>query len=454
MTTHISRRTVLRGLGAAVALPMLDCMRPLTSLGAAAASPSSAAANLSAAAPRRMAFLYVPNGIHMPDWTPKKEGADFELPPTLAALEPFKSDMLVISGLTQAWARANGDGAGDHARAMAVYLTGCHAKKTDGADICLGISADQLAAKQIGMTTRFPSLELGCEAGTLTGTCDTGYSCAYPANLAWKTDHTPVAKETNPRQVFQRLFGSVENESPAAREQRKLQRRSILDFVLDDAHRLNRNLGVPDQRKLDDYLTSIREIERSLDRVEVVSREIHAEAPAGVPENYRDHLRLMADMLVLAFQTDSTRIATFVFANEGNNRPYSWLDISEGHHDLSHHEGKQEKQAKVAKINRFHVEQLAYLIERLKNIPEGEGSLLDSCMISYGSGISDGNGHLHHNLPTLLFGRGGGTLLPGRHLKYPVETPLNNLWLAMLQRMGVSAEKLGDSTAPLPHLDG
>ncbi len=448
MTSRISRRTVLRGLGAAVALPMFECMSPLASLANAASQiggPTSA--------PRRMAFLYVPNGIHMPDWTPKKEGADFELPPTLAALQPYKNDMLVISGLTQAWARPNGDGPGDHARAMAVYLTGCHAKKTEGADIHLGISVDQVATQQVGLATRFPSLELGCEASKSAGSCDNGYSCAYPANLAWKTDHTPVAKETNPRLVFQRLFGSDENESPAARHERQLARRSILDFVLDDARRLNEKLGTGDRRKLDDYLTSVRDIERRLDRVETVSRQIHAEAPAGVPENYQDHLRLMADMLVLAFQTDSTRIATFVFANEGNNRPYPWLDISEGHHDLSHHEGKAEKQAKIAKINRFHVDQLAYLIDKLKSTKEGDGSLLDSCMISYGSGISDGNGHLHHNLPTLLFGRGGGSLSPGRHLHYPIETPLNNLWLAMLQRMGVRAEKLGDSTAPLPHLD-
>ncbi len=437
--TRISRRTVLHGLGAAVALPMLDCMRPLASL-AATADSSGAAGVAQVAAPRRMAFLYVPNGIHMPDWTPKAEGADFELPPTLAALQPFKDDMLVISGLTQAWARPHGDGPGDHARAMAVYLTGCHARKTEGADIHLGISVDQLAAQQVGLATRFPSLELGCEANTHTGHCDVGYCCAYETNLSWKTDHTPAAKETNPRLVFQRLFGTNENESAAARQEREVTRRSILDFVLDDAQRLNRKLGTGDRRKLDDYLTSIREIERRIDRVESVTHQIHAAAPTGVPENYKDHLRLMADMLVLAFQTDSTRIATFVFVNEANNRPYPWLEVSEGHHDLSHHEGKAEKQAKVAKINRFHVEQLAYLIEKLKNTKEGDGSLLDACMISYGSGISDGNAHLHHNLPTLLFGRGGGTLLPGRHLRYPIETPLNNLWQAMLQRMGVRAK--------------
>jgi hypothetical protein len=452
----ISRRTLLRGFGAAIALPMFDCMRPLAAFaeattGAAVSATGSASV---AAAPLRMAFLYVPNGIHMPDWTPKKEGADFELPATLEALAPFKDNMLVLSGLTQDWARPHEDGPGDHARAMAVYLTGCHAKKTDGDDIHVGISVDQLAAQHVGLHTRFPSLEIGCEPGLQAGGCDSGYSCAYSSSISWKTDHTPLVKETNPRQVFERLFGTASAESPEARRRREAEHKSILDYVLDDASRLNRNLGTNDQRKLDDYLSSIRELERRLERTESVAAETHAEKPAGVPENYQDHLRLMADMLVLAFQTDSTRIASFVFVNEGNNRPYPWLDISEGHHDLSHHGNKEEKQTKIAKINRFHIEQLVYLVEKLKNTKEGDASLLDSCMLTYGSGIADGNSHDHGNLPTLLFGRGGGSIQPGRHISYAKDTPLNNLWLAMLERMGVQAQKIGDSSGSLRHLDG
>lgn len=454
MNARISRRTVLRGLGTAVALPLLDCMNPLRILGSETTAAGQAVAG--AASPRRMAFIYVPNGIHMQDWTPTTTGANFELPATLKLLERFKDDMLVLSGLTQDWAFAHGDGPGDHARAMAVYLTGCKAKKTNGADIKVGISADQLAAQQVGGNTRFASLEIGCDPARQAGNCDSGYSCAYSTNLSWKTDHTPVAKEINPRSVFDRLFGTASKEAKAANEQRDRLRKSVLDFVLEDARRLDPKLGAGDRRKLDEYFTAVRELERRIQMAHLPPATPPAGTvkPDGIPGEYAEHLRLMADLLVLAFQTDSTRIATFVFANEGSNRSYSWLGMSDGHHDLSHHQGDKEKQEKIARINRFHVEQLAYLLDKLKSIKEGEGTLLDSCMISYGSGIGDGNRHNHDDLPTILFGRGGGTILPGRHVVYPNRTPLNNLWLAMLERMDVQAEKIGDSTASLRQLDG
>ncbi len=445
----------MRGLGTAISLPLLDAMSPLAKV---IAAPAATAGKSAAGQPIRMAFLYVPNGMHMKDWTPETEGANFDLPPTLKVLEAFKEDMLVLSNLAQDKARPNGDGAGDHARSMASYLTGCQAKKTGGADIRVGVSIDQLAAQKVGTTTRFASLELSTDRSRQSGECDSGYSCAYSSNLSWKSESSPVPAEVNPRLVFERLFaGGSQLGEQAARAEREKYQKSILDYVLDDADRLRTRLGRNDQRKMDEYLTSVRELETRLNRVEQAAA---ADAgsfakPAGIPTEYRDHLRLMADLLVLAFQTDSTRVATFVLANESSNRAYPQIEVSDGHHDLSHHGNNKEKQAKIAKINRFHMEQFAYLLERMKSIREGERTLLDNSMLVYGSGIGDGNRHNHDKLPVVLLGKGGGTIQTGRHIKYEQETPLNNLWLSMLDRMGVEAvDRLGDSNGRLKELAG
>jgi hypothetical protein len=445
---HISRRTVLRGMGAMVALPWLEAMMPRSLLGGTGVSPVQA--------PRRMAFLYVPNGIDMANWTPAAEGALTTLPATLQPLAPFQKDLLVLSGLTLDKARPNGDGPGDHARAMAAFLTGSQPRKTHGADIRVGISVDQLAAQKIGKTTRFASLEIGCEGGKSSGNCDSGYSCAYSANLAWRNESSPVAKEVNPRLVFERLF-SAPGKGDDAAQRRERYKHSILDFVGEDARQLQNRLGGTDRRKLDEYLTGVREIEQRLVRVEQAP-DIHAPAgaarPTGIPKNYREHLRLMADMLVLAFQADLTRVGTFVFANDGSNRSYRDYGVPEGHHDSSHHGGSKVKKAKVQKINQFHIEQLAYLLDKLKSIKEGDGTLLDNCMIVYGSGISDGNRHNHDDLPILLAGKGGGTLKTGRHLRYAKNTPLMNLYLCMLDRVGVHVDSFGDSKGRLQGLEG
>jgi hypothetical protein len=449
LNRHITRRTVLRGLGTAIALPLLDSMLPTLSSTARAAGVQGA--------PLRMAFVYVPNGKHMQDWTPAGDAESFELPSTLEPLSGLKSEFCILSGLTQRKADANGDGGGDHARALATFLTGCQARKTHGADIRAGVSADQVAAGDVGRHTRFPSLELGCDAGQQSGNCDSGYSCAYSSNISWKGESTPMAKEVNPRVAFERLFTNGRpGESAEARAKRERYSQSVLDFVRDDAQALRTKLGVSDQRKLDEYLTAVRELETRIARADKAGDGNPAAgfAPAGIPKDYGEHIRLMEDLMVLAFQGDVTRISTMVMANEGSNRSYPFVDVPDGHHDLSHHGGDAKKHEKIKRINRFHVTQFAHLLERLKGIKEGEATLLDNCMIVYGSGIGDGNAHNHDNLPILLAGRGAGTVKPGRHVKYDNGTPLNNLFLSMLERMGVKRDVLGDSTGRLARLDG
>jgi hypothetical protein len=442
----LSRRTVLRGLGTTVALPLLEAMTPKP---LRAASPS-------AKFPTRLAYLYVPNGVHMPDWTPSLAGEGFELPPILEPLRPVRDDVLVLSGLALDPARAHGDGGGDHARAMASFLTGAHPRKTGGADLRAGISVDQLVANRIGRATRFASLELGCEGGRDSGRCDHGYSCAYQVNLSWRGESSPAAKEVDPRLVFERLFGDrTRGGSDVVNARREKRDRSLLDFVAEDARRLGEKLGAADRRKLDEYLTGVREIERRIvaARPAVEIGRSSLKEPAGIPGDYREHLRLMSDLLVLAFWADLTRVATFVFANDGSNRSYGAIGVPEGHHDLSHHGRDARKYEKIRAINRFHVEQYAYLIGRLKEVREGETTLLDQCMIAYGSGISDGNSHTHDDLPILLAGAGNGTLRPGRHVAMREGTPLANLHLSLLDRMGVAAESFGDSTGKLAALD-
>ena len=438
---QIPRRTFLRGLGTAMALPWLEAMAP-TRLTAAAGGGSS---------PLRMAFVYVPNGVNMADWTPQAEGADVELPFILNPLKPHQSDFQILSGLAHRTADANGDGPGDHARASASFLTGVQARKTAAVDIRAGVSVDQIAAGKIGNLTRFPSLELSCDKGQQAGACDSGYSCAYQFNLAWKSPTTPLPPEVDPRLVFERLFASGNpGETKESRARRRQTQQSILDFVLEDARQLSGRLGATDRRKLDEYMTSVREIEQRIER-----SENFAEAnpsypkPEGIPSDYAQHIRLMFDIMALAFQTDSTRVATFIMAHDGSNRSYPAIGVPDGHHDLSHHGGNKSKKEKIARINQFHMQQFAAFLERLKSIREGERTLLDNSMIVYGSGISDGDAHAHNDLPVILAGRGAGTLTPGRHVRFPKDTPMTNLYLSMLDRMGAKEQRFGDSTGKL-----
>jgi hypothetical protein len=442
---RLSRRTVLRGLGTAMALPWLEAMAPSTVRAAARAAAGST--------PKRLAFLYVPNGVRMEAWTPKFIGDDYELPPILAPLASLRNDVTVLTGLAQDNAHAKGDGGGDHARSLASFLTGTHPYKTDGANLKAGVSVDQLAAQKIGQTTRFASLEMGCDRGAQSGACDTGYSCAYSSNISWRSESTPVAKEINPRLVFERLFAS---DAGGAAGRRNRYRASILDFVAEDARQLQTRLGSGDRRKLDEYFTGVREIERRIAGAALPNPDVPDDfaRPTGVPKDYAEHISLMLDLMVLAFQGDVTRISTFMYANEGSNRSYPFIGVPEGHHDISHHGRDPVKNAKIQAINTFHVAQLARFLSKLKAIPEGNSTVLDNSMIVYGSGIGDGDRHNHNDLPVLLAGGSNLSIRPGRHVVYPKNTPMNNLYLSMLQRVGVEADRLGDSTGHLGGLDG
>ncbi len=445
MKTLISRRTVLRGFGTALALPWLEAMGNLTAW--AAGAPASRTS------PTRMAFVYVPNGKDMAFWTPKQEGAGFDLTELLQPLAAVRDDINVLTGLAADGARPHGDGGGDHARALAAFLTGAHPRKTDGTDIRCGTSVDQLAAQRIGNQTHLPSLEIGCEQGNMAGNCDSGYSCVYSNTMAWRSPTQPLPKEVNPRLVFERLFGGGDG---ATRERRIASRRSVLDFIREDSASLSARLGKADQQKLDEYFSSIRDIEQRMQRAKILPPLVapaEFPRPTGIPGSYEEHLRLMADMLVLAFQMDATRVATFVLANEGSNRAYPWIGVNEGHHELSHHGRDAKKLAKIREINKFHVRQFAYLVEKLKSVREGDGTLLDHCMIAYGSGNSDGDRHNHDDLPILLAGRGGGTIKTGRHIRLGQETPISNLWVSLLERIDVRVP-VGDSTGGLPVLAG
>jgi hypothetical protein len=447
-STHaaLSRRVFLRGLGTALALPTLESALPKTAW-ASATRPAGAP-------PVRMAYLFVPNGMNMDDWKPKTTGADFALTPILEPLAPLRHKLLVLSGLAQDAGFAHGDGAGDHARAASTFLTGAHPVKTDGRGIRVGVSVDQVAAAALQGQTRFASLELGIEPGRNAGSCDSGYSCAYSNNISWRTETTPADKEINPRLVFERLFGGG---SPAERAQsqakREAERRSILDLVQDDARRLHRRLARRDQQKLDEYLVGVREIELRMDRADKQPlSDDPLSAPQGVPQDYAEHVRLMGDLMVLAFRADLTRVVTLMFANAGSGIAYPQIGVREGHHNLSHHQNLPENLQRITQINRYHVEQLAYLLGRLDAVQEGDGTLLDHSMIVYGSALGDGNRHNHDDLPILLAGGGGGRLTGGRHLQFADPTPLMNLYLRMLQIAGVPADRLGDSTGPLAGL--
>jgi hypothetical protein len=447
---HLSRRTLLRGAGAVIGLPFLDAMVP------ALAGPATGKLQPK----NRLAVVYIPNGIVMKYWTPAEAGAGFPLLRILEPLAPFREDFMMITGLTQNCGRALGDGPGDHARAAGSYLTGVHPKKTAGADIRNGISFDQIAAKEVGKSSRFASLELGCEQTGFVGNCDSGYSCAYTNNLSWRSETAPLPPAVDPRHVFERLFGSQEGPmDPASQAKRRLYQRSILDLAQEDTKRIQGNLGSTDKRKLDEYLFSVRDIEKRIEDAERASGEgtakdvaIDLEKPSGVPVDFSEHSRLLFDLMTVAFQADLTRVSTFMLGREGSNRTYREIGIPDAHHGMTHHKGDVEKIEKIAQINRYHVEQFAYFLGKLQSIQDGDGTLLDHSMILYGGGISDGNRHDHGNLPALVAGRASGTLKPGRHLVFPKDTPMANLFLSMLDRMDVHSESVGDSNGTLEHL--
>ena len=435
---HLSRRTVLRGMGAAVALPLLDSMTPAF---AATSEP-----------PRRLGFVYVPNGVVLADWTPKGEGSEFELSRILRPLEPVKSHLVVISGLAHKNGDALGDGPGDHARAGGSYLTGAHPHKTAGADIHNGVSVDQIAAGHLGAQTRLASLELGCEESRTVGNCDSGYSCAYTNSIAWRSPTTPMPPETNPRMAFERLFGADDTpRDPAARARRAHDRRSILDLVSVRTRSLALELGPSDRRKLDEYLNGVREIERQIERAEKDDREIvpTLEKPEGVPAVFADYVALMLDLQCAAFQSDLTRVATFMMGREGSLQSYPEIGVPDSHHPLTHNGGKADMVEKVAKINAFHLELFARFAAKLEATADGEGSLLDHSMIVYGSGLSDGDKHTHDDLPVVVVGQGAGRLKTGRHVVYPKATPMTNLFLALFERMDLPTDPVGDSTGTL-----
>jgi len=447
---QLSRRTVLQGLGASVALPFLDAMCPAF----------AAQTVKKAIAPTRMAFLYVPNGIVMEEWTPAGMVAGSnplgELRRITSELAPWRNDILMFGGLTSDGGRAHGDGPGDHGRAGAAYLTGVHPKKTYGKDIKTGVSMDQIAARHFEGKTRLASLELGCEEGIQGGNCDNGYSCAYSNSISWRTENTPNPPEISPRAVFERMFGAADDEKDPVRRQRQAEyRTSVLDLVLADAQSLLKALGGDDRRKLDEYLSAIRDVEKRIQGAER-RNSIDVPAPVGsIPTDFAEHARLMLDLLTLAFQTDTTRVITVLLGIEQSPRNYPEIGLTEGHHGLTHHQGDKTKIEKVTRINEYHIKQFTYLLDKLKAARDGDGTLLDNSMIVYGAALADGNSHQHHDLPTVLAGRAAGTVRPGRYIRYPNETPITNLYLSMLDHMGVPPDniaKIGDSTGRLDGL--
>ena len=442
----LSRRTMLKGMGVAMALPMLDAMVP---------GGSALAQSRKAAAPTRMAMVFAPNGVNYEHWLPTAEGKRYNFSPTLKPLEQVRRHINVVTGLTLDKARANGDGPGDHARSAATFLTGRQARKTSGNDIRLGVSVDQFAAQQIGKHTRLPSLELGTEGSRRAGNCDSGYSCAYVSNVAWADEDTPIPKMTNPADVFALMFGDTTKAEAQAQRQERLRRRaSILDYVMQDTQRLERRLGKSDRNKIDEFQSSIREIERRVQQAQGGER-IEAPdmpAPAGIPPVYAEHIDLMFDLMLLAFRMDITRVSTFMLGNGGSNRKFVELDIHDGHHTLSHHRNNAEMVEKIRKIDRYYVERFAGFVKKLSQTKDGDGTLLDHSMVLYGSGICDGNRHNHENLPIVMAGNANGSMRTGRLVSYKKETPLCNLYMSMLDRMGCDVAEFGDATGRLQGL--
>ena len=439
----ISRRTILRGVGATVALPLLDAMIPAL----------TAAANTPAKAVRRLGVVYHPNGVIYDKWLPKGVGADFELSPTLAGLQPFKDKLIVVTNLYMDLAEALGDGGGDHSRACGGYLNGVHVKKSDTV-VEGGISMDQIAAKAFARETQLSSLQLQMDDNSLIGSCDVGYSCAYSSTISWLTPTLPLMTENNPRVVFERLFGASDSTDPKVRAARLRQDRSILDSVTDRVKQLQRRLGSADNTKVNDYLTSLRDVERRIQKAEEQSaKEVPDVArPAGIPESFDDHARLLYDLQLLAYQSDMTRVITFMYGREQSPRPYPQIGVPEPHHPVTHHQNDPAKMEKCTAIQRYHVKLFTEYLEKLRNTPDGDGSLLDHMIILYGAAISNSDRHTHGPLPTLLVGGGGGTLKGGRHLVYPEHTPLTNLQLTLLNLLGVPTERIGDSTGQFKEL--
>jgi hypothetical protein len=421
----------------------------------ASAAPLETLATTGTGAPLRTAFVFFPNGAIPASWWPKEPGTSFDLSRTLEPLAARRESVQILGGLNHRTAEAGPDGAGDHARGGGTFLTGVRLKKS-ASDLRAGISIDQVMAEQVGHLTRFPSLELTCDAVRKSGACDSGYACAYQFNISWSSDTTPMTPEANPRLVFERLFGAgAPGERKANLERRRQEQRSVLDFVMVDARSMQRRLDPHDRSKLDQYLTGVREIESRIENAERFGDvpDPAVETPPGVPTDYTEYVQLMYDMLVLAFQTDSTRVATLLVAHDGSNRSFDHIGISEGHHELTHHQNRADWIEKVADIDRWYVVQFARFLEKLEAVQDFDGnSLLHNSMIVYGSGNADGNRHTHSNLPILLAGQGGGTLNAGRYVKHGSK-PTSNMFLSLADRMGMSdLPRFGDSTDRLADL--
>jgi hypothetical protein len=443
MKKALSRRTVLRGMGTAVALPLLDAMVP--ALTAQVKTPAKAV--------RRLGVVYHPNGVIYENWLPKGVGREFTLSRTLAPLAPFRDQLIVVTGLSSQQAEALGDGGGDHSRASGSYLTGVHVKKSDSV-VENGISMDQIAARSFEKDTQLSSLQLTADDNSLVGSCDVGYSCAYSSTLSWRTPTLPLMAENNPRVVFERLFGSSDSTDAAVRASRLRQDRSILDSVTSRVKQLQQKLGATDNTKLSDYLESLRDTERRIQKAEEQGRQHgpDVDQPSGVPDGFEPHVQLLYDLQVLAYQSDLTRVITFMYGREQTGRPYPQIGIPEPHHPLTHHQNDAEKMEKCTQIQIYHVALFAAYLEKLRATPDGDGSLLDHLMLLYGGGISNSDRHTHGPLPTLLLGGAAGAFAGGRHLVYPDDTPLTNLQLTLLNKLGVPAETLGDSTGQFTEL--
>ena len=435
----LPRRTFIRGMGATLALPFLDAMAPALSA-------------LSKAAPR-FAAIYCGNGANMNDWTPATEGAGFAFSPILKPLEAFRDRTLVFTGLDNFPATDQGDSGGQHPRAAPAFMSCVHPKQTEGADVQAGTTIDQLIAAQISRDVKLSSLEVAVDRNDVVGACDHGYACAYMNSMSWKTPTMPLPAETNPRFVFERLFGS--GDTAEERAVRSQEDRSILDGVTEEISRLRRTLGVRDGVKLSEYLDAIREVEQRIVKGESGNRELAVpERPVGVPQSFREHAELMFDLQLLAFQADITRVSSFLMARENVNRSYTEIGLPEAHHSMSHHANNPEKMAVFSKLNTYHVETLAYFLKKLQATPDGDGTLLDHSVVLYGSGMSDGNTHNNFNVPVVVVGGRDQQIKGNRHLRYPKGTPLANLSMSLMDKFGVNVERFGDSTGELDLLSG
>jgi hypothetical protein len=442
----LPRRTVLRGFGAMLSLPLLDSMIPALTAQAKTAARQKA----------RLGIVYVPHGAVMANWTPRGEGADFTLSPVLETLAPFRQQLVVVTGLDhKPAAQLPGEPAGGHGRIGGAWLTGVHAKPTEGADFEAGVSLDQIAAAHVSAETELRSLEVGLGATEFAGACDAGFSCAYTSTLCWRTARTPLPMESSPRAVFERLFGDGDSTDPAVRRARRQQEKSLLDAVTEKIAELQRALGPRDRAKLGEYLDAVRDVEGRIQKAEAQgARDLPiVEQPSGsAPQVFEDYVTLMFDLQLLAYQADMTRVITFMLTPELSARTYPEIGVPEPHHGLSHHQNNPDNLAKLTKVNAFHLRLFASYLEKLAAARDGDGSILDSLVLVYGSGMSDSNVHDIHNLPILLLGAGAGRLAGGRHLTCAPGTPLTNLYMTVLNKLNVPAERFGDSTGVIREL--